>query len=441
MGEMMRKLLISNRQRFTACIFYVFCIFLIMLISGCGGGGDDSFSSGPSETGSASFTIAWHDTPVIQAADEEAPPVPVDCSLIKNIICEVYDELDNFLTSEVFDCYRGHGTINNIPEGENRKFVLLGKDAGENFLYHGEASGKTIKKDQTTDVGPIDCSGFVPKGFYIDDIESPNEIILYWNSTDDDEVKGYNVYMNGEFLKSVATPSTIVDRSPINQQSCFTVSAYDAWDNESGHCSPDCTTTEGGTCSYSISPTSLKFSSSGGTGTINVTASASECEWTPTEGVDWISITSGSSGSGNGTVTYSVSPNTTSDYLMARIVFTPFFFPSHLVTQGAGPCDSATIINDGSNFYDAGGEGYIYVNASEDCQWQATSSNESWLRVFDWSSSGTGNGGVTYRVSSTVWTDDYTFREAEIVVSGGNGAFSWQIIVRQEGEFPYPQGD
>lgn len=62
-------------------------------------------------------------------------------------------------------------------------------------------------------------------------------------------------------------------------------------------------------CSYSISPASQSFTSSGGTGSVSVTA-ASGCSWTTAESLSWITITSGSSGSGNGTVSYSVSANT-----------------------------------------------------------------------------------------------------------------------------------
>ena len=53
-------------------LIHVFCIFLILLISGCGGEGNDNLSVSPetsSETGSAVFTIAWHENPVIEASD------------------------------------------------------------------------------------------------------------------------------------------------------------------------------------------------------------------------------------------------------------------------------------------------------------------------------------------------------------------------------------
>ena len=61
-------------------------------------------------------------------------------------------------------------------------------------------------------------------------------------------------------------------------------------------------------CTYSISPTSASFSYSGGTGNVGVTA-PNGCGWTATSNNSWLTITSDSSGSGNGTVFYSVSEN------------------------------------------------------------------------------------------------------------------------------------
>jgi len=63
-------------------------------------------------------------------------------------------------------------------------------------------------------------------------------------------------------------------------------------------------------CTYSLSPTSASYGADGGSGSVIVTASASTCAWTASSSALWISITSGSSGTGSGTVEYSVSANT-----------------------------------------------------------------------------------------------------------------------------------
>ena len=68
---------------------------------------------------------------------------------------------------------------------------------------------------------------------------------------------------------------------------------------------PDC----GGTCTFSISPTSASQPAGGGTGSVSVTAAAG-CGWTAVSNATFITITSGASGSGNGTVNYSVAANT-----------------------------------------------------------------------------------------------------------------------------------
>ena len=61
-------------------------------------------------------------------------------------------------------------------------------------------------------------------------------------------------------------------------------------------------------CTFSIAPTSESFPASGGTGSLAVMA-PDGCMWTASSNDSWITITSGESGSGNGTVEYSVAAN------------------------------------------------------------------------------------------------------------------------------------
>ncbi|MFN2414319.1 MAG: kelch repeat-containing protein, partial [Pyrinomonadaceae bacterium] len=62
-------------------------------------------------------------------------------------------------------------------------------------------------------------------------------------------------------------------------------------------------------CGFSISPTSNSFGQVGGAASISVTAT-SGCGWTAVSNDDWITVTSGATGTGSGTVGYSVAPNT-----------------------------------------------------------------------------------------------------------------------------------
>lgn len=81
-------------------------------------------------------------------------------------------------------------------------------------------------------------------------------------------------------------------------------------------------TQSGKPCTYTINPVSNKpaIAKEGGDSLINVTAAPSDCSWAANANADWITITSGSSGTGSGTVGYSVSANTTTLARTGRII-------------------------------------------------------------------------------------------------------------------------
>lgn len=63
-------------------------------------------------------------------------------------------------------------------------------------------------------------------------------------------------------------------------------------------------------CTFTLSATAQSLPTSGGQGQIAVTASASTCAWAASTSASWISITEGTSGTGNGTVKFTASENT-----------------------------------------------------------------------------------------------------------------------------------
>ena len=76
-------------------------------------------------------------------------------------------------------------------------------------------------------------------------------------------------------------------------------------------CSKSNPTTPSTTCSFTVGPPSVSaFPPEGGSGTASVTA-ASGCSWAATSGSAFITITQGASGSGNGSVQFTVAPNAT----------------------------------------------------------------------------------------------------------------------------------
>ncbi|MCX8031517.1 MAG: carboxypeptidase regulatory-like domain-containing protein [Thermodesulfovibrionales bacterium] len=113
----------------------------------------------------------------------------------------------------------------------------------------------------------------------------------------------------------------------------------------------------GGSCTYSISPTSQTFPKEGGIGTVNVITN-SDCSWTAQSNISWITITSGNAGSGNGTLSYSVASNSggsrTGTLTIAGKTFTvsqagsSVFSISGTITRSGTPLPAVTVNLTGS---------------------------------------------------------------------------------------------
>ncbi len=193
-------------------------------------------------------------------------------------------------------------------------------------------------------------------------------------------------------------------------------------------------------CSYAILPTGQTMGSGGGSGTIAVTAGTA-CGWTAATNVDWMVITEGATGNGNGTVRFQVSTNAgasrTGTLTVAGQVFT--------VTQGSVACNYA--IAPGSDTIAAGGgTSVVTVTAGGACAWSAAS-NAAWIKVVA-GASGTGNGtvrleisantgpartgtatiaGQTFSVTQTVAPCNYTLNPATLNVTADGGGHSTQV--------------
>ena len=92
-------------------------------------------------------------------------------------------------------------------------------------------------------------------------------------------------------------------------------------------------------CVTSLGPTSQNVAGSGGSGSFNVTAPGA-CNWTAVPSDSFVTITSGSSGSGNGTVNFSVASNSGPQRSATIVVGGQVFS----ITQGGGgPCSPTPI--------------------------------------------------------------------------------------------------
>jgi len=154
------------------------------------------------------------------------------------------------------------------------------------------------------------------------------------------------------------------------------------------------------TCTYSLSPTSQSLAVSGGTGTISVTA-GSGCSWTATPSASWITITTGSSGTGNGTVYFSVASNTGSSRNGTITIGGQTF----ALSQSGQNC-SYTLSPTGRSFSASGGPGSVAVTTSSSCNWTIVS-NAPWIMLTS-SSNVTGGGTVNYTVAANTSSSSRT---------------------------------
>ena len=124
------------------------------------------------------------------------------------------------------------------------------------------------------------------------------------------------------------------------------------------------------------------------------------CAWTASSNASWLSITSGASGSGNGSVGFSVAANTggarSGTLTVAGQTFT--------VNQAAQPLQCSYSISPSSQRIDlSGGVGSVNVTTTAGCSWTA-SSNATWI-IITGGASGTGNGTVTFAVATSTAGD------------------------------------
>src|ERR1019366_669494 len=130
------------------------------------------------------------------------------------------------------------------------------------------------------------------------------------------------------------------------------------------------TVSQSGACTFSLNPTSVSLGSGASGGTVNVTASFQNCAWTAVSNVYWMTLQS-VSGSGSGSVSYSVAANTgvparNGTLTIAGQVFT--------VNQASGVC-TYSLNPTSQSFGSGGGSGSaaVTVTGSNCAPWAAVS--------------------------------------------------------------------
>jgi hypothetical protein len=145
-------------------------------------------------------------------------------------------------------------------------------------------------------------------------------------------------------------------------------------------------------CSYSIAPATQNIGAAGGGGAPIAVTASNGCPWSTSSSAGWIAVTSGASGSGNGTVAFTVAGNTGGQ----RTGTLTIGGQSATVTQA--PC-TYSISPGGQSFTAAGGPSSpVAVSTLSTCQW-TTVSNASWITVSS-GATGTGIGSAGFIVAA-----------------------------------------
>ncbi len=188
------------------------------------------------------------------------------------------------------------------------------------------------------------------------------------------------------------------------------------------------------TCTYAISPEFSNIPTSGGNGSINVTAPAG-CRWNAiSNNPDWIMIL-GSSGTGNGLVMYSVSPNTS---FMPRTGTISIGDKTFTITQGAVSCYQV-ISGLSISVLKCGGVIKIVIQIAvisygTDCPPLQIVINDGWLTLGS-EESAQRDGTTIIRYLNVAPNPDSTPRTTTIYVAGQ------PVTITQEGtETPYSEG-
>ena len=150
------------------------------------------------------------------------------------------------------------------------------------------------------------------------------------------------------------------------------------------------TTTTTSSCSVTLGSATTSVSAAATSGTMAVTA-ASTCAWTAVSSASFVTVTSGASGTGNGSVGYSIAANTGGARSASIVVNgTAVVFTQAAVVLSAPSGCSVTLSTTSAKANSGGGTVNVDVTAASNCSWTATS-NSSFLTT---SLSATGNGTV-----------------------------------------------
>ena len=148
-----------------------------------------------------------------------------------------------------------------------------------------------------------------------------------------------------------------------------------------------------GPCTYSLAPDNRVHTAVASTGNTISVNTRSDCAWSTLSDAGWITVTGGSTGTGSGTVTYSVGENTSTGERRGTITIGDQAFD---VIQEGASCTYALSPTSRDHGPSAAFGQTVSVTAPTGCSWDA-STNVTWMTITA-GVPGDGDGTVTYAI-------------------------------------------
>lgn len=180
-------------------------------------------------------------------------------------------------------------------------------------------------------------------------------------------------------------------------------------------------------CTFDLSPTNRNHGYGATTGSVSV-SSAAGCTWPVVNTNAWITLLSTGSGSGDGTVSYSVSSNIDLEPRSGTITIGDQNFA---VNQSAYLCTYKLSPTNRTHGFGAN-TGLVSVTAGPSCTWSVVNTND-WIGITS-GDSGVGNGSFTYTINANfgaatragvIVVADQALTISQLPATGG---FSFELI-------------
>jgi hypothetical protein len=186
-------------------------------------------------------------------------------------------------------------------------------------------------------------------------------------------------------------------------------------------------TQTGANCAVALGASDASWPANGGSGAFTVNTPAG-CSYSTVTGPSWITVNSGGSGSGSGTLLYSVDPNSTTQPRSGALIIGGTIFQ---INEQALACSVSLDTSQlGSPFGSGGGSGVIGVTTNgANCSWSAQAA-DPWLTMALHAGTGTGTIGVTIgsNVSSSAGrTSSVTINGQSVNISQGGTTCSYAL--------------